>query len=192
MEAVAAVASIAGIITLVGQSIDGLIRFREFFSDISSASKTVSRLLADVNSLIQILRNVGDVLHRVEARRNDQNFASLDIKLEDCTKDVKIWLETAKALRPGSETGGRALMKKFRLAVKNEAVVKIREEIGRHRQALCLSLAVFGRSAMSFSFRSPAFLSLARFGVRLIRNVGPLIFTHQSRSIRCVVDSMML
>lgn len=36
-------------------------------------------------------------------------------------------------------------MKKFRLAVNNKAVETIREEIGRHRQALCLSLAVLGR-----------------------------------------------
>ena len=145
MEAVAAAASIAGIITVVGQSIDGLIKFSDFFSDISSASKTISRLLNDINSLIQVLENIGNVLEQARARRKNQNFASLDIKLEDCAKDVQIWLATARLLRPGSDSGGKAWLRKFRLAVNNTAIQTIREEIGKHRQTLCLSLAVFGR-----------------------------------------------
>ncbi len=145
MEAVAAAASIAGIVTVVGQSIDGLIKFSDFFSDFSSASKTISRLLDDINSLIQVLRDIGDVLERAEARRSDQNFALLDIKLEDCAKDVQIWLATARILRPASNTGGKAWLKKFRLAVNNTAIQTIRGEIGKHNQTLCLSLAVFGR-----------------------------------------------
>lgn len=151
MEAVAAAASIAGIITVVGQSIDGLIKFSEFFSSISSASKTISRLLNDINSLIQVLENIGDVLGRAQARRSEQNFASLDIKLEDCAKDVQIWLATARLLRPSSDSGGKAWLRKFRLAVNNTAIQTIREEIGRHRQTLCLSLAVFGRYSIASS-----------------------------------------
>lgn len=145
MEAVAAAASIAGIITVVGQSIDGLIKFSDFFSDISSASKTISRLLKDINSLIQVLENIGNVLEQARERRSDQNFASLDVKLEDCAKDVQIWLATARLLHPGSESGGRAWLRKFRLAVNNTAIQNIRDEIGKHNHTLCLSLAVFGR-----------------------------------------------
>ncbi len=145
MEAVAAAASIAGIITVVGQSIDGLIKFSDFFSDISSASKTISRLLADINSLIQVLEDIGDVLERAQARRREKNLAALDIKLADCAKDVQVWLATARLLRPSSDSGGKALLRKFRLAVNNTAIQTIREEIGRHKQTLCLSLAVFGR-----------------------------------------------
>ena len=145
MEAVAAAASIAGIVTVVGQSIDGLIKFSDFFSDFSSASKTISRLLDDINSLIQVLRDIADVLERAQARRPDQNFALLDVKLEDCAKDVQVWLATARILRPASNAGGKAWLKKFRLAVNNTAIQTIRGEIGKHKQTLCLSLAVFGR-----------------------------------------------
>ena len=149
MEAVAAAASIAGIITVVGQSIDGLIRFSDFFSDVSSASKTISRLLNDINSLIRVLEDIRDVLEQARARQRDQNLASLDIKLEDCAKDVQIWLATARLLRPGSDSGGKAWLKKFRLAVNSTAIQTIREEIGRHKQTLCLSLEVFGRYIIS-------------------------------------------
>ena len=149
MEAVAAAASIAGIITVVGQSIDGLIRFSDFFSDVSSAFKTISRLLNDINSLIRVLEDIRVVLEQARARQKDQNLASLDIKLEDCAKDVQIWLATARLLRPGSDSGGKAWLKKFRLAVNSTAIQTIREEIGRHKQTLCLSLEVFGRYIIS-------------------------------------------
>ena len=145
MEAVAAAASVAGIITVVGQSIDGLIKFSDFFSDISSASKTISRLLNDINSLIQVLENISNVLERARARGRGQNFALLDIKLADCAKDVEVWLATARLLRPSSDSGGKAWLRKFRLAVNNTAIQTIRDEIGRHKQSLSLSLAVFGR-----------------------------------------------
>ena len=145
MEAIAAAASIAGIITLAAQAIEGLQTLHSFFADISTASKIVSRLLSDINSLITVLHNIDGVLHQVERQRKNQNFAQLDIKVEDCSKDVKGWLKTAKELRSGGERGGRAWVRRARLAVKSEVVGRIREEIGRHRQALCLSLAVFGR-----------------------------------------------
>ncbi len=122
MEAVAAAASIAGIITLVFQSIDGLFKFKELFSDTSAASKTVSRLLNDINSLIQVLENVKDVLEQFHMQKKDKNFASLDVKLMDCSKDVQFWLATARILRPSSEQGGRAWLKKFRLAANKDAV----------------------------------------------------------------------
>lgn len=172
MEAVAAFASIAGIITLAAQSIDGLQKLQSFFVEISTASKTISRLLSDINSLIGVLHNIDYVLNHVETRRKNQNFASLDIKLEDCTKDVKIWLETAQALRPGGEKGRRAWVRRARFAAKAEVVGRIREEVGRHRQALCLSLSVFGRLVTSpftrcrFSFcRIPSLLFLFAQGI---------------------------
>ena len=182
MEAVAAAASIAGIITVVGQSIDGLIKFSDFFSDISSASKTISRLLADINSLIQVLEDIGDVLERAQARRRDKNLAALDIKLADCAKDVQVWLATARLLRPSSDSGGKALLRKFRLAVNNTAIQTIREEIGRHKQTLCLSLAVFGRY-MGFE---PS--QVSRRHEALTVNTGPLTSTHLPRFIRWAAD----
>lgn len=147
MEAVAAAASIAGIITLVFQSIDGLVKFKELFDDASSASKIIARLLDDINGLIQLLEDVQNVAEQFEAKKGEQqNFASLDLKLADCSKDVHIWLSTARILRPSAEQGGRAWWKKIRLAVNKDAIQTIRNEISRHRQLISLSLQVFGRN----------------------------------------------
>ena len=147
MEAVAAAASIAGIITLVFQSIDGLVKFKELFDDAASASKIISRLLDDINGLIQLLEDVQNVAEQFEAKKGEQqNFASLDLKLADCSKDIHVWLSTARILRPSAEHGGRAWWKKIRLAVNKDAIQTIRNEIDRHRQLISLSLSVFGRN----------------------------------------------
>ena len=147
MEAVAAAASIAGIITLVFQSIDGLVKFKELFDDAASASKVIGRLLDDINGLIQLLEDVQNVAEKLEAKKGEQqNFASLDLKLADCSKDIHVWLSTARILRPSAEHGGKAWWKKIRLAVNKDAIQTIRNEIGRHRQLISLSLSVFGRN----------------------------------------------
>ncbi|KAL9637259.1 MAG: hypothetical protein Q9164_002304 [Protoblastenia rupestris] len=146
MEAVAAAASIAGIVTLVFHSIDGLIKFKELFADVSAASRTITRLLKDIDSLIQTLENVRDVLEQFEAQKKEKNFASLDLKVADCSRDVHVWIATARIIRPADEHGSKAWLKRFRLVVNSNAIETIREEIGRHRQALCLSLAVLGRT----------------------------------------------
>ena len=145
MEAVAAAAGIAGIVTLVFQCIDGLNRFKELFSDASSASGIISRLLDDINSLISVLENVREILEKYDAQKKEKNFASLDIKVSDCSKDIQIWLSTARLLRPSAEHGGKAWLMKFRLAVNKDAIQTIRDEIGRHRQIINLSLSVLGR-----------------------------------------------
>ena len=186
MEAIAAAASIAGIITLAAQAIEGLQKLHSFFADISTASKTVSRLLSDINSLITVLHNIDGVLHQVERQRENQNFAQLDIKVDDCSKDVKSWLETAKDLRSGGERGGRAWVRRARLAVKGEVVSRIRDEIGRHRQALCLSLAVFGRLVMFFVIHRLLYRNIFRvpsINSRFLRSCDPLNIDERIRTI---------
>ena len=145
MEAVAAAASIAGIITLVLQSIDGLVKFKDLFDDASSASKIINRLLDDINSLIKVLEDVKDILEEFESQKRGKNFASLDLKLADCSKDIQIWLATARLLRPSADHGSKAWFKKVRLAVNKDAVQSIRDEIARHRHIISLSLSVLGR-----------------------------------------------
>ncbi len=66
MEAVAAVSSIARILSLVGQSVNGIIALRSFFQDCAAASPSVERFLKRLNDLIQILEHVRDLMRRLE------------------------------------------------------------------------------------------------------------------------------
>ena len=145
MDGVTAAASVAGILTLVGQSIQGIKMLREFFSDIGSASKTADVFLRDINGLLKVLQQVADLLAKTPEDHTESNVASLQIELEDCSNDVFGWLDTARKLRPGSGKGGKQWFKCFWLAVNKKSVQDIREEISRHQQAISLGLSVLGR-----------------------------------------------
>lgn len=145
MEGVAAAASVTAILALAGQSIDGIKKLRDFFSDIGSASKTVDIFLHDINGLLEILQHVADLLAKIPEGHTGSNVASLHIELEDCSNDVFGWLEIARGLRPGSDKGGKMWFKSFWLAVNKNSVQDIRKEMGRHRRAIGLGLSVIGR-----------------------------------------------
>jgi hypothetical protein len=100
MEAVAAASSIAGLVSLAGQALEGILKLRGFFKDCASASKTVDRFLRDLNSLIQTLEDVKSLVPRLEkvassTFNNKTMITSLQIQLEDCSKDVYEWVRIA-------------------------------------------------------------------------------------------------
>jgi len=105
MKAVAAAASMAGILTLAAQSISGVQRLSRFFSNVASASKTAQRFVYDLDLLLQVLQDVKILLDSTPSSRTDLNLVPLQIQLEDCTNDVHGWLGMTNSLRPASNAG---------------------------------------------------------------------------------------
>ena len=145
MEAVAAVSSIAGILSLLGQAIDNTKQLRGFLSDISSASEIVGRFLHDINELLRTLDAVNDLVESLPLSFKVPHIAFLQAQLEDYTRDVFTWFKIARSLRPASDAGARTWFKKFWVAASDRSVRDIREELDRHNQAICLSLSILGR-----------------------------------------------
>ena len=145
MEAVAATASVTGILAFVGHSIDGIVKLKEFYASLSSISKTVERFLHDINALLHTLQGVQSLLGRLPEDKTDVNLIALDIQVEACSNDLNRWLGTAKIARSASNKGGRTWFRKFWMTVNKHEVKDIRSEIGKHRQALEVSLTLIGR-----------------------------------------------
>ncbi|MCJ1286620.1 hypothetical protein MMC26_005966 [Xylographa opegraphella] len=149
MDVISVASSIAGILSIVGQSIDGIAKLKQLFSDISIASKTIDSFLRDINSLLHMLNDVEAILSQIDKRKYSGaigvSTASLQVELEDCLKDVFIWLRVADGLRPPSDLGARVWFKKLWVAINQNSVKGIREDIGRHKLALQVNLALVGR-----------------------------------------------
>ena len=150
MEALAATSSIAAILGLVGHSIEGIVKLRSLFADVASASQTISRFLNDLNVLLQNLHEIENIIAKIRETETPSgslmvDVASLNVQLEDCNKDIFIWLQTARDLRPAGDGGRRAWFKKFWISINQASVKHIREEAARHSHALELSLAILGR-----------------------------------------------
>lgn len=160
MDVVTVIASIAGILGLAGQSINGIIQLRGFFSDVASASRTIERFLRDINSLLHVLHDVESLFSQLSASEFDgtpsTNSASLQVELEDCRKDVFEWLKVARDLRPASSQGRKSWFKKFWIGVNQASMDTIRIELERHRRAIQLNLAVIGRYSTKQIFTAPA------------------------------------
>ena len=167
MDVVSIASSIAGILSIAGQSIDGIVKLKQLFSNISIASKTIDTFLRDINSLLYVLNDVETLLSQLDTRTCSGaigvSTASLQIELEDCLKDVFIWLRVADGLRPPSDLGARVWFKKVWVAINQNSVKGIREGIGRHKQALQVNLALMGRSDPSLCEARSQGISLSMF-----------------------------
>ena len=145
MEAVAAASSVAGILSLLGQSIDGVSKLRGFLLSVSNSSRHVSLFLYDINCLLEALHAAKQIVDKLPEDFKDSQISALQIQLDFCTKDVLRLLEGASSLRPASEVGAKAWLKSFWNAVNKDVLRTAREELERHRQAIELSLTVLGR-----------------------------------------------
>lgn len=145
MEIVAAVSSVAGLLSLLGESIGGTRKLLDFVFDNSSASSTVHNFISDINLFLQNLQAVSEIVGRLPEDFTSSQIASLHGQLEVYSKDVRLWLNTAKALRPASEVGVKAWFKKFWIAASIKPLSDVREELDGHNQAISLSLALLGR-----------------------------------------------
>lgn len=145
MEGVAAAASIAGILALVGQTIDGLEKLKEFYAKLATASRTVDRFLQEINSLLRALNGIEEILAKLPDGKADIHAASLRVQVEACSTDTFDWLKKAQELRPSTNKGGKAWFKSFWIVAGKDKVDDIRTELSRHRHALNTSLALIGR-----------------------------------------------
>ncbi|KAF8847407.1 hypothetical protein BDZ45DRAFT_699232 [Acephala macrosclerotiorum] len=149
MEVIGAIASIAGILSLAGQALNGIIVLQGFFQSCASESHSIQRFLKRLNDLIQILEHARDLMTKLRTAPSkivpESILASLQIQLDDCNKDVYRWLAMAKPCLPASNMGTKAAFKKFLLALERQRMTDIYVEIAAHKDNIMTKLSVIGR-----------------------------------------------
>ena len=99
MEGVAAAASVAGILILVGQTTGGLEKLKDFYGRLATASRTVDKFLQDIDWRLRALTGVEDIFARWPVGKTDVHIMSLRVQVEQCFKNVFNWLDTARDMR---------------------------------------------------------------------------------------------
>lgn len=106
IEALATASSVVGVLSLAGQAIDGIVKLYPFFKYVSSASRTIIRFLQSINQLIKLMEEViillQSVVNNLASLVTDFKIGALEIRLDDCSKDVYRWLQLARDYYPGS------------------------------------------------------------------------------------------
>lgn len=155
MEAVGVAASIAGILSIAGHTIDGLVKLRQFFNSAKGAPKKVRKLLVDIGGLNSTLCQVQPVLDTIRDKHGHPHWnltAIVDELLDDikvCEEDVREWTAVAQGLDPGSWTGLKAFFRRAKVAAGKDLFDEFRDKISGHRQKVSLSLSILGRREVS-------------------------------------------
>ena len=173
MEAIAAISSIAGILSLLCQAIDNTTKLRDFLSEASSASETAGQLLSDLDSLLQTLDTVNSLVKLLPLEFQNSNVVSLHLRIEAYTKDVFNWFKVAKDIRP-VQNGAKAWFQKLWVATNIKSIRDIRVELDRHKETISLDLTLLGRYARLFAVSLFTFPYLIKF----LRTLDISTFAH--------------
>ncbi|KAK0513904.1 hypothetical protein JMJ35_003626 [Cladonia borealis] len=146
MEVISAVSGIAGILNLLGQTIQSTQKLKGFFTDVTSASESVKLLLSDIDFLLTTSHHVSNLVDALPPEFEDSQIVTLRSKLESYSEDSSRWIKTAGKLRPASDIGARMWFKKFRVAVNMKSVTDLRNVLDTHKQNINLSLNLLGRA----------------------------------------------
>ena len=148
MEVVGAVASITGIIGVTIQALSLIDHLKDFCSEFSDRNSqdflhdlTVSAsLITDVKLLCQ---KVGQ---QTLAPQADFRISALHIQVEDCTKDLEIWLNIGNQLNYRQKKKSILIsFPKFLDAASKSSRTKVQDRLRRHQDNIKTTLSILGR-----------------------------------------------
>lgn len=146
MEVVGAAAGIAGLLTLVYQTVDGIIKLKSFFGEVSRGQKTVFEFVHDVECLNRTLEDVKSLLSRQDIiAKGNVSVATLEAYLMECSNDIEEWIKIAAKIDPASKKGAEAFFKRFRVAVNKQGIWDLGRKVTNHQQRIGTSLSLLGR-----------------------------------------------
>ncbi|KAL2872958.1 hypothetical protein SGCOL_011905 [Colletotrichum sp. CLE4] len=102
MEAVSAAASVAGLLSVAGHVLNGLVKLNAFIQDFREANARAQRLTAEADLLSQTLIDFKSLLKKLDENALDENrpfwvqqFATFSSRLENCDRDLNLdtWTE---------------------------------------------------------------------------------------------------
>ncbi|KAK5740128.1 hypothetical protein LTR17_004840 [Elasticomyces elasticus] len=145
MEAVAAAASIAGLVALAGQCISGAEKMISFCNEVRTAEWRVMRLKEDVNSLLRSLQDAAELCERLEhdipAIGAQAKITSLQCHLDDCNKALAGWLEV---IRKHQQTDRPTWFKQVWRAINKASRDELHSELRRRRDEINLTMLTIG------------------------------------------------
>jgi hypothetical protein len=152
MEVIGGIASVAGavgILAIVGQSIDGILKLKKLFDGIHAAPKTVSNFMRELDSLQGILVAIKELIERIpkEWLMGDEAI-SVDVlasQVEKCRDDIKVWENDAAKLNVKSSRALDAFFQKLRVVGDASAFSEFHRKVASHQQGIQLSLDILGR-----------------------------------------------
>ena len=140
-EALGIASGIAGLLSLVGQAIEGIIKLRAFAKGFEESAATVNEFVDDLNSFGDSLQQVRDLLKKVS------DSARIDVKtlrwqLQSCQSSVLSWNQLTRRRQHGLKDEAKAFFTQLGNAANIEGFVEFQSRISTHQLGLQMSLSM--------------------------------------------------
>ncbi|KAF4778351.1 hypothetical protein HER10_EVM0003480 [Colletotrichum scovillei] len=145
MEAVSAAASVAGLLSVAGHVLNGLVKLNGFIQDLKEADERAQRLTAEAHLLSQTLLDFKSLLNTLDEKALDanrpfwvQHFAIFCSRLKDCNHDLDTWTESHRT-GDGSSSKRRKIMDGM-TNKKGRDISEMESKLARHRSQIVLDM----------------------------------------------------
>jgi len=171
MEGVAVASSFAGILAFVGQSLNGILKLRAFFKDISSAPRRINDLLKEMDDLRDVMTQIQQFVNLLERTPEEKlkgthaiHTIVLKAHVQSCADDIEAWVSFTEKLDPRTEKGVRAFFRNVKVVADKTGFEEFGKKISGHEQRIGITLSVLGRLVhRARPFRSLIFDILQNF-----------------------------
>jgi len=148
-EIVGVIAAFTGVISFVGQSIDGIVKLRQFFRDAHSSPKRIRLLLHDFSDLLASLEKVRGLLKKLQiVASNDPTvleeieMGAVDQEIRKCKKDIETWVQVAEHHDLKSSTGIHGFFNRLRIAASQDEIAEFRDRITIHISKMSVNISI--------------------------------------------------
>lgn len=146
MEAVSAAASVAGLLSVAGHVINGLVKLNAFIQDFKEADARAQRLTLEAQLLSQTIIDFKSLLNTLDEKALDesrvlwvQHFATFSSRLEDCVQDLDTWTES---YRPGDGPSSKRQKLIEEISSKrSREISEMESKLARHRSQIVLNMS---------------------------------------------------
>ncbi|EXF79572.1 hypothetical protein CFIO01_03689 [Colletotrichum fioriniae PJ7] len=144
MEAVSAAASVAGLLSVAGHVLNGLVKLNAFIQDMKEADGRAQRLTTEARLLTKTLTDFKSLLNTLDEKTLaesrlfwEQYFNTFSSRLEDCVRDLDAWTDTYQPDGPSSKR--RKIMDGLSNK-RGREISGMESKLARHRSQIVLDL----------------------------------------------------
>jgi septation ring formation regulator EzrA len=139
-------ASIAGLISLAGQTIQATSKLYTFFQTYKTIHTQFERTGQELESLEDVLRQIERVITNATVKGSTpiDVIVTLEARVKECRDDIEKWTKKVELLGLDGAKSTKRVITKLKVTADKAYFTRVREQLCFHRSQINLSLGVLG------------------------------------------------
>jgi len=148
-EIVGAIAAFTGVIGFIGQSIDGIVKLRQFFRNAHSSPKRLRSLLRDFEGLLVSLEKLRSLLRHLQTAASKDptvleaiEVGAIDQEIRKCKRDIETWVQVAEHHDLKNSTGLQGFFNRLRIAASQDEIAEFQSRVTLHTSKMGVNILI--------------------------------------------------